>query len=722
MTLSLDGKEKTAMRQRTTKGERHNRRLARSRISARVIAIALALALAAYVTFVPRAYASGGMGTDDLLGMKWCNGAAISPDGRHIAYTVRVPREADDKPGSPYSQLYVASVGTGDLRPFITGKVNVSSLQWSPDGSRIAFLSDRGKDEKTQVWMISVAGGEAVQVTESKSGVSFFRWHPGGKKIAYVATVPETDREKKLKEKGYDFIYYEEDLKDRNLYMLDVYATGGIGEPEQLTEGVAVWDCEFSPDGGTIAASVSSKNLVDYSYMFQKIYLLDVKSKTLTQLTDNPGKLGNYAFSPDGSKLAYAAALERKDEAVSQAYVIDAAGGKAVNLTPPKFRGHIEWVGWKDKNTVLYLAGEGVWPTLSLVNVAGGKREIILNSQDTGLVFEAPSYTKDFKQFALICEAPDMLGELYYWKGGDTLKRMTTLNPWLAKRKLGKQEVIRYQARDGLEIEGLLIYPVDYVKGQRYPLIVVVHGGPEAHYSNGWLTYYSRPGQVLADKGYAVFYPNYRASTGYGVDFAYWGYGDPAGKEFDDLADGIDHLVEMGIADRDRVGLGGGSYGGYAAAWFGSYYTEYVKAVCMFVGISDLISKRGTTDIPYEELYVHSGKKLEDMWDLSLKRSPIYWAHKSKTAVLILGGTSDTRVHPSQSLEFYRRLKMNDHPAVRLVQYPGERHGNSKQPGRIDVLYRTLQWYDWYVKDLNPLDGPMPPLDIGDSYGLDLED
>jgi dipeptidyl aminopeptidase/acylaminoacyl peptidase len=142
----------------------------------------------------------------------------------------------------------------------------------------------------------------------------------------------------------------------------------------------------------------------------------------------------------------------------------------------------------------------------------------------------------------------------------------------------------------------------------------------------------------------------------------------------------------------------------------------------MFVGISDLVSKRGTTDIPYEELYVHSGKKLDEMWEKSLERSPIYHAHKSRSAVLIYGGQSDTRVHPSQSLEYYRRLKMNDHPAVRLVQYPGERHGNAKEPGRIDVLHRTLQWFDWYVKDKKPLDGAMPPLDISDSYGLELDD
>jgi len=298
---------------------------------------------------------------------------------------------------------------------------------------------------------------------------------------------------------------------------------------------------------------------------------------------------------------------------------------------------------------------------------------------------------------------------------------MTDSNPWLKDKKLGKQDVIRYKARDGWEIEGLLIYPVDYEKGKTYPLLVIVHGGPESNYSNDWITRYSEAGQVYSGRGYLTFYPNYRASTGYGYDFAMTGLEDPAGKEFDDIADGIDHLVNTGLADPERVGLGGGSYGGYAAAWFATYYTKYVKAVVMFVGISDLISKEGTTDIPYEDMYVHMGKKLEDSWDLMLKRSPIYYAHQSRSAALILGGTVDTRVHPSQSIEFYRRLKMNGHPAVRLVQYPGEGHGNRNQTSRIDLLERHLQWFDWYVKDKKPLDGPMPPLDISDSYGLKLE-
>jgi dipeptidyl aminopeptidase/acylaminoacyl peptidase len=369
----------------------------------------------------------------------------------------------------------------------------------------------------------------------------------------------------------------------------------------------------------------------------------------------------------------------------------------------------------------LYRSAEGVWNNLHTVSIKNGKRKILLNTQQKGYIFENPDYTIDFEHFVFTVSSAQFPSELFYWRRGKNLKRLTDSNPFLNERLLGEQKLIRYKARDGLEIEGLLILPVDYQKGAQYPLIVVVHGGPESHYSNSWLTSYSRPGQVLAGKGYVVFYPNYRASTGYGLEFAMkWHMGDAAGREFDDIADGIDHLTQLGIADKNRVGLVGGSYGGFAAAWFGTYYTNYVKAVGMFVGISDLISKRSTTDIPYEELFVHSGKPLEEMWEFSLKRSPIYYAHQSKTAFLIYGGEDDTRVHPSQSLELYRRLKMNNHPAVRLVQYPKEKHGNSKQPGRIDVLYRVLDWFDWYVKDAKPLNGPLPPLDISEKYGLDL--
>jgi dipeptidyl aminopeptidase/acylaminoacyl peptidase len=656
----------------------------------------------------------------DVLMMKHVSSAVISPKGDWIAYTVSVPREAADKAGPSYNELYIVSTHTKEVRPFITGKENVFAVAWKPDESALAFIMARGENAVAQVWSIATGGGEAVQLTRAETGVGAFAWSPSGDRIAYLSTSPKTAKEKKLESSGYGFVYFEEDLKHRNLYLVNVGPSSLVGSPQQLTKDITIWSFVFTPDGTSIALAASPRNHIDDSYMFKKIHLLNIETKTMTLLANNPGKLGNFAFSPDGKYLAYAAALERKDHAISQAFVVPASGGEARNLTPAKFRGHVRWVDWLDGTTLLYGASEATANTISSVDIRGGERTIVFTSEKSGLVFEQQSFSKDMKSAAFVMHAAGFPGDLYVWNVGKEPERLTTVNPWLSERLMGKQEVVKYKARDAVEIEGILLYPVNYQKGTSYPLVTIVHGGPESNYANGWMTSYSEPGQVLSGKGYVVFYPNYRSSTGYGVQFAAAGYGDPAGKEFDDVADGIQYLINQGIADRNRVGLGGGSYGGYASAWFATYYTKLVKAVCMFVGISDLISKRGSTDIAYEELYVHSGKPLEQMWDLALKRSPLYYAQQSKTATLIMGGGADPRVHPTQSMELYRQMKMTNHPAVRLVQYPGEGHGNARQPGRIDVLYRVLDWYDWYVKDAHPLQGPMPPLDISEKYGLVL--
>lgn len=655
---------------------------------------------------------------EDVFKIKSCRQAEISPDGKYIAYTVSRSRTPGDKPGGSYTELYVMSLADRSSKLFIGGKTSVWSIKWRPDGKAITFLTRRGKGG-SQVWEIALAGGEAVQLTRSVNGVLSYEWHPSGNKIAYTAFTPKSKREKTLRKKGYGFIFFEENLKHRNLYLYDIKA----GKTEQLTKGRTVWSFVFNKKGDAVAVGASKLNLIDHKYMFQKVYVLSLKDRKIRKVSKNEGKLGNFVFSPDGKKLAYTASIDLKDHAVSQIYVTDLKSGEVVNKTIKDFRGHVTRAYWKDNKTVAYIAGEGVWPTYSTVGLKSAplKRKVVLNSKSNGATFRSLSFTKDGKTAAYVGSKSTSPAEIWLWKVGKKPVMLKSINPWIAERKLGVQKVVNFKARDGMMVEGLLILPSDYVKGKKYPLVVIVHGGPESHYTNRWVTRYSEPGQVLAGKGYAVYYPNYRASTGYGVKFALEGYEDPAGKEFDDLADGIEYLIKEGIADRERVGLGGGSYGGYASAWFATYYTKYVRAVCMFVGISNIISKRGTTDIAYEELYVHSGQPLEKMWDLNLKRSPVYWAHQSKTATLIMGGAADTRVHPAQSLELHRRMKMNNHPAVRLVQYPGEGHGNRKQPGQIDLLYRSLDWYDWYVRDKKPLDGKMPPLDISDKYGLKLK-
>jgi len=237
----------------------------------------------------------------------------------------------------------------------------------------------------------------------------------------------------------------------------------------------------------------------------------------------------------------------------------------------------------------------------------------------------------------------------------------------------------------------------------------MVHGGPESHYSNGWITRYVTPGQVLAARGFAVFYPNYRGSTGRGLAFAMGGQGDYAGAEFNDLVDGVEHLAGLGLIDRDRVGVTGGSYGGFAAAWCATALSEHFKASVMFVGVSDQLSKFGTTNIPNEMYLVHARSWPWEKWDFYRERSPIYHAEKHRTPLLILHGKNDPRVHPSQSLIMYRYLKTLDQAPVRLVWYPGEGHGNRMAAARLDYAHRLVRWMEHYVTGPG---GDMPAIDL----------
>jgi dipeptidyl aminopeptidase/acylaminoacyl peptidase len=246
------------------------------------------------------------------------------------------------------------------------------------------------------------------------------------------------------------------------------------------------------------------------------------------------------------------------------------------------------------------------------------------------------------------------------------------------------------------------------------PRIEIVHGGPESHVRNGWVTRYSEPGQVLAAKGYAVFFPNYRASTGRGVEFSQLDHQDPAGKEFDDLVDAIDALAADGVADPKRVGVTGGSYGGYASGWCATKHTDRFAAAVMGFGVSNLLSMIGTSDIPEEHYLVHHRIHPWDDWQLFLDRSPIFHSKASKTPILILAGKADPRVPPSQSMELYRYLKIAGHPAVRLVLYPGEGHGNARAASRLDYHLRLLQWFDQYLAG----SGGAPPPEILDYKAL----
>jgi dipeptidyl aminopeptidase/acylaminoacyl peptidase len=672
--------------------------------------LAMMLVVAAGAAF------AAGITPDQLLEIEQVRSADISPDGKLAAYTVAQNRALDDEAGGAWSRLWLVPTDGGEPRLFIGGEVSVGSPRFSPDGRFIGFTLARGEKAKTQVWVIPVDGGEARPATDSPTGVGTWDWSHDGAALFYVDSEESPAEEQKLKDKGWLPKYYEENLRNRILRRA-AFAWGDepqAGEP--LVEGMAVWGLDVGPRGRWLAFGASELNLVDQRYMFQDIHVLDLESGEHRLVVDVPGKLGDYRISPDGKYLAWTAAASRSDHAVSSLYLAGLDGSHVANLTPTDFAGHIRSVAWRDGRTVLYRADEGVTTTLTLQDVDKGglARDVLFAGGDQDLVVSMPASRPGLATMVMVGHNGTTPRELYAWSGKGEARRLTHHNPWLADLELGEQRVVRWTARDGLELEGILMLPV----GGKLPapLVVDVHGGPESNESNGWLSRYASPGQAMCAKGYAVFFPNYRGSTGRGIAFAAMAFGDPAGPEFDDIVDAVDYLVAEGIADGDRVGVMGGSYGGYATNWLTTFYSEKFKAGVSFVGVSDLVSKRFLTDIPYEDEYVHMGAPVRESWDLMRERSPVFHAEKSRTPLLILHGDSDPRVHPSQSQELYRALKMVGHPAVRLIFYPGEGHGNSRRFGRQDSLLRTMAWFDHYLLDGAPWDGPMPALDLSGEF------
>lgn len=687
--------------------------------------LAPAVLLSLATLFAAPAFAAEELTPERVVGLRGVGSARISPDGSRIAYTVSVPRKPNvDDDGKPWVELHVADTKAGTTRVFVGGEVNVSHVDWTPDGRAVTFTAKRGKDENAMLWRIPVDGGEAQRIVKHDGAdVGAYSWNGDGKRVAYLAVEKKSKEEKELEKKGFDQKIYEEDERPTKVWVAtvdlaaDEPASGKALDFLQGSAGAIAWE----PKGSRIAVALAPTPRIDDEMMKSRLHLVDVESKKVARI-ENPGKLGQFAWSPDGKRIAYHAAADVNDPIPGRLMVADAKGGAPQDLLPG-FLGDVIGVAWKDARTVLHLTREGVTTQLAQVGADGSSRKVLVPGGHGGEVPVTFDVTPDGKSAAVVAHHERHPIELFHWGSTSSpkLKRLTDSNPWLSKVKLAKQEVFRWKARDGLALEGILVRPLDEKKGERYPLLVDVHGGPESAILDGWVTGYGDPGQLAAARGYAVFLPNYRASAGRGVEFSKLDHGDPAGKEFDDIVDGVDALVAAGLADKAKVGITGGSYGGYASAWGATYYSDRYAAAVMFVGISDLTSFYGLTEIPNEMYLVHWRKNPWDDWAFMLERSPIKHAHKSKTPTLILHGAADTRVPPSQSQELYRHLKANGKAPVRLVLYPGEGHGNRDASSRLDYSLRMMRWFDHYLKGPggeppkhDSLEYPKPPKKDGE--------
>lgn len=657
--------------------------------------------------------------SEDLTKLRMVT-AVTAPNHGEVAYLLSVPRKPfEDVDGPAWSELHVTDL-SGRSRPYITGEVNISSIEWTPDGQHISFLAKREKDEFTSLYSIPLTGGEAKRVLDHKANISSYAWSPDGERIAFLATEEASKAEKERRDQGFTQEIYEEDWKPVQVWIADVEGNQKP-KPKVLELEGSASELSWGPSGENLVVALAPSPSVDDGFMARKVWLINPDSGEIVQEINNEGKLGKVALSPDGNHLAIISGEDIHDPSEGRLLVaqVDQDKGELRDLLPD-YQGHVADFAWISEKSIAFLGDEGTRTVIKRVDVDGNHLETI---QEAGsLIVTALKLDQKGNTAALIGQTAEHPSELFLVSGLNPdedvePKRLTDSNPWLKEIRFAKQEVLTFEARDGLKLEGILIHPLDAQDSETYPLILYVHGGPEAHDRAGWLTSYAQPGQIAAAKGFAVFYPNYRGSTGRGVEFSKLGQADPAGKEFDDLIDAVDHLIEIGIVDKEKVGITGGSYGGYASAWGATRFSDRFAASVMFVGISDKISKSGTTDIAEEEFLVHARKRPWDDWQFFLERSPIYHVQQARTPTLILHGKEDPRVHPGQSLELYRYLKLIGKTPVRLVLYPGEGHGNRRAASRYDYNLRMLRWMEHFLKNQNK---ELPPYEL--DYPLQKRD
>ncbi len=652
--------------------------------------------------------------THQVCGLKTVQQVFVDKSGQHIAYVVSIPRDALQEDGRARSELWLTTKDGGAGKLFMKGPF--SKVTWSSDGSRLFFIAQRGEDKVACLYAISKTGGEAQRVFTPRASIRYYTVSPDGKRVAYVCHVPV--KEGQWESRGFDQFAYGESTHNVQLREVELSSMND----GQIPHKGAPWEVSYSPDGKSLAFWQSPSPTTDDRYMARSLWVFRRGTDSPVEVAPNSGKVGVFRWGPNSRRIAFISGVDVHDpkEGVLRLVTLPSSPKKFAvkTLTPSNFLGHVAdmmWVMGKDKKDAFaLLVNQGMSSFVMGQSASGGPMKKMVEFEETSsapVVWRSLSIHQNEKgdwQFIALAESPKHPKELYVNGTRVTYSNKSVLSE-SKKLRLGRQEEVHYVARDGIEIGGILIYPVGYEKGKRYPLICMIHGGPESHYANAWLSAYSMPGQVAAGKGYFVFHPNYRSSTGRGVAFSKLGQGQSAHGEFDDIVDGVDHLVELGFVDKNRVGITGGSYGGYASAWGATYYSNRFAASVMFVGISEQISKVFTTDIPNESFLVHWRMRPWGNWQRFLEASPLYYIDRAHTPILIMHGEKDPRVPVAQSIELYRALKIKGGVPSRLVLYPREQHGNRNAAARLDYGLRQMRWFDHFLKDQGK---DLPPFQV----------
>ncbi|MEW6128294.1 MAG: S9 family peptidase [Acidobacteriota bacterium] len=630
------------------------------------------------------------MTIEDSLAIKNIGAPQFSPDGKWLTYTISA---WDKENNRRVSHIYLVSSSGGRSIKLTNGEKGEGGAQWSPDGTRIAFTADR--DKGNQIWIINVMGGEAEKLTSEENGVGGFRWSPDGKRISFITRDTPKDkaeREKRKKDK-FDTIVVEKEFTYSHLWTINV----DTKEKKRITEGAfSIDSAQWSPDGKWIALVRSTNGAPENPYSElspdrnSNIYLVSSEGGTPRQITTNPGPDNNPQFSPDGKWLAYTGNPEATSWAAkNDIYLISVEGGEPRNLTKDFFESAGFGMSWSaDGKAIYFSSGIGMYSHIFSVAVGGGAAtQITKGNRNYGQFDVSP----DGKTVACTINDSRTSDDIYLLSiSGEQAKQITDVNPQLKNFQIADTEVIKWKGPDNFDIEGVLVKPLGYTQGNRYPLVLQIHGGPYGRFSDS----FNSRAQIFAANGYAVLMPNPRGSTGYGLQFTRANLGDWGGKDFQDIMLGVDTVIAKGIADSNKCVVMGGSYGGFMTFWTITQ-TDRFKAAIGHAGISDWYSFHGQSDIPGLMEYGFVGFP----WNATnnyRKFSPMTYVDKVKTPIMITHGEQDRRVAIAQAEEYYRALQRRGVDVV-FLRYPREGHGIQEPNHQIDLVNRQLEWFDSHL-------------------------
>ncbi len=635
---------------------------------------------------------SQGLTPDDVVSIKSVGSVALNSEGTTIAYTLSVPRTEDEQVGRNYSELYMIPATGGEPIAVIEKPGSAGSPQWGPD-NRLYFISRIAEHHpQAQVYSVNSSGEDLQRHTNANHGLSSYSWNSDASVIAFTALKPVSAERLAQEESGYDMI-----VAGENLRYVQLWVQPANGEAIRVSpDEIYIWDFAWSPDDEQIAVRISDKPGADIDQMYTRYAVMNPDGSDLRELMSSPRKKAGMSWSPDGSKLAVLAGKVYSDPLPQRIWVLHVDGSRKSDLTPDEWEATVESISWMDDHTLSFTAVERSVTGFYSMRIDQGTPRLLAGGDEH--IFRSVSTDSRNRLFAASVNTKSHPGEVYVTDlRRGVFERITHHNSWLADRELGEQSSITWSGADDLEIEGILVKPVGFREGVRYPLAILPHGGPEGISMNGWNTRALYPVQVLANEGYVVFKPNYRGSGGRGTAFASANHRDLGGKEFDDVLLGIDHLENLGLIDSDKVGISGTSYGGYFSAWAATRYSDRFAAGITFAGLSNWISFMGTTDIPHEMSVVHWDLYWFDNPGQNWERSPVAWLTHANTPLLVAHGLADDRVHPEQSIQLYQFLDILDIPTG-LVLYPRQPHGLTERAHQLDFMNRVIDWFDVYLK------------------------